>query len=366
MEQQGLTQKDMVPYIGSQSKVSEVLNRRRPLSLSMIRALHEGLGIPAEVLLQEPGKELDSIKYDPKKFPIKEMFNRSYFSGFQGSLSEAKAWAEELLEQLMQPVEQMKFQRVYCRQSPAIVQDASALAVAETSAVYPAAVSSAANQTNKVDENALAAWHARALQLAEEQDLPPYYQSRITKEFIQDIIRLSYYDNGPLMARDMLNSCGIAFVLLPHLPRTYLDGASFKTAAGRAVVGITLRFDRLDNFWFTLVHELAHIYLHFNDNYAFFDDTEKNMETSMLPVEQQANKMAWEQLISTEKWEKFLEAYLLIGNEDFIQSFADELRISPAIVAGRIRWEMRNYSIYSNLIGSKKVKKQFFPPQEIE
>jgi HTH-type transcriptional regulator/antitoxin HigA len=55
MEQQGLTRKDIIPYIGSQSKVSEVLNRKRPLSLSMIRALEKGLGIPAEVLLQPTG-----------------------------------------------------------------------------------------------------------------------------------------------------------------------------------------------------------------------------------------------------------------------------------------------------------------------
>jgi len=54
MEQEGLTRKDLAAYIGSPSKVSEVLNRKRPLSLSMIRALHRGLGIPADILVQEP------------------------------------------------------------------------------------------------------------------------------------------------------------------------------------------------------------------------------------------------------------------------------------------------------------------------
>ncbi len=57
MDQQGLTRTDMAVYIGSQSKVSEVLNRKRPLSLAMIRRLHEGLGIPADTLLQESGKK---------------------------------------------------------------------------------------------------------------------------------------------------------------------------------------------------------------------------------------------------------------------------------------------------------------------
>ena len=57
MEQQGLSRKDLEPFIGSRGKVSEVLNGKRPLSLAMIRALHENLGIPAEVLLKESGTQ---------------------------------------------------------------------------------------------------------------------------------------------------------------------------------------------------------------------------------------------------------------------------------------------------------------------
>jgi HTH-type transcriptional regulator/antitoxin HigA len=54
MDQAGLQSIDLHPYLQSKSKVSEVMNRKRPLSLSMIRALHRGLKIPAEVLVQEP------------------------------------------------------------------------------------------------------------------------------------------------------------------------------------------------------------------------------------------------------------------------------------------------------------------------
>jgi HTH-type transcriptional regulator/antitoxin HigA len=54
MEQLGLKPVDLTAYIPSKSKISEVLNRKRPLSLSMIRALHDGLGIPTDVLVREP------------------------------------------------------------------------------------------------------------------------------------------------------------------------------------------------------------------------------------------------------------------------------------------------------------------------
>ena len=57
MDQQGLTRRDLEPYIGSRARVSEVLSGKRALSMRMIRALHAGLDIPLEVLVQEPPRE---------------------------------------------------------------------------------------------------------------------------------------------------------------------------------------------------------------------------------------------------------------------------------------------------------------------
>ncbi|MBI5583338.1 MAG: transcriptional regulator [Deltaproteobacteria bacterium] len=52
MESRGLTRRDLEPFIGSRARVSEILNRKRPLTMEMIRNLHNGLGISAEVLIQ--------------------------------------------------------------------------------------------------------------------------------------------------------------------------------------------------------------------------------------------------------------------------------------------------------------------------
>ena len=59
MDQANLTQKDLIPYVGSSAKVAEVLSGKREITRSMARALHEHLGIPADVLLQRPGAETD-------------------------------------------------------------------------------------------------------------------------------------------------------------------------------------------------------------------------------------------------------------------------------------------------------------------
>ena len=117
MEQQGLSRKDLEPYIGSQSKVSEVFNRKRPLSLAMIRALHKGLDIPAEVLLQEEGAELENKEFDLRKYPFTEMYHRGYFKSFNGTLQDAKEYAEELLGGLFSSFEGQSFERAYCRNS---------------------------------------------------------------------------------------------------------------------------------------------------------------------------------------------------------------------------------------------------------
>jgi len=77
MKQADLSPRDLTPYIGSRSKVSEVLASKRPLTLQMIRGLHKHLGIPADVLLQEPGASLPTTPetIDWSTFPVQAMEN---------------------------------------------------------------------------------------------------------------------------------------------------------------------------------------------------------------------------------------------------------------------------------------------------
>ena len=80
MDQLGLGQKDMAPYIGTKSKVSEVLNGKRSLTLAMMRSLNKNLGISAEVLLKEPGADFPDQIQDMEwsKFPVIEMAKRRW------------------------------------------------------------------------------------------------------------------------------------------------------------------------------------------------------------------------------------------------------------------------------------------------
>ncbi len=329
IEQQGLTRKDLEQYIGSQSKVSEVLNGKRPLSLTMIRALHTGLGIPAEVLLHKPDQSLTAAKYNYRDYPFAEMFKRGYFKSFHSTLHEAKLYAEELLIDLFAGFQgHMPEQRIYCR-----------------------------NSEGQLDKLALQAWQARVLALVAELDLPPYHRDELGEEFIRDVVKLSSLSAGPVLAQERLQQCGVPLVILPHLPKTYLDGACFKSPSGRPVIGLTLRHDRLDNFWFTLAHELAHVRLHLeNGDVAFFDDTAQDMSRSTNPQEIEANTLAANLLIPAEIWHQ--EKPRLISKKAIV-AFAHQLSISPAIVAGRLRWKTDNYNNFGNLLGHRAVRKLF-------
>lgn len=334
MEQQGLKRKDLERYLGSKSKVSEVLNGQRDLSLAMIRKLHEGLGIPAEVLLQEPGAKLPSkegLKIG-SGFPVTEMHKRGWFD-FDGTALEVKRQWEEVLASFVAPLGGRCVAPVLNRQ---LVRDGG-----------------------KSDAHALRAWRIRVMSLACRRKLPKYEAGRVTRELIESVVRLSYLDEGPLLARELLNKQGVHVVTERHLPKTYLDGAAFAMPDGSRLVALTLRHDRLDNFWFTLAHELAHIHLHLDAAEgerieAAFD----NLKTKGVDErEREADELAGELLVPADAWKR--SRLGTTPSRERVIALAEDLRISPAVVAGRVQFERDNYGLFANLIGRGHVRRLF-------
>ena len=78
--------------------------------------------------------------------------------------------------------------------------------------------------------------------------------------------------------KNILRKIGIVVVIEPHFPKTYLDGATILVNKDNPIIGLTLRFDRLDNYWFTLMHEVAHIALHYNEDISLFYDEFENVK----------------------------------------------------------------------------------------
>ncbi|MDO9333718.1 MAG: ImmA/IrrE family metallo-endopeptidase [Dehalococcoidales bacterium] len=330
MEQENLTPRDLIPYIGSRSKVSEVLSGKRPLTMSMIRALHSGLRIPANVLIQEQNANEETEIIDWDKFPIKQMIDWGWIASPQhpSSLN-----AEELLRPLFAGAGSLRPQSILLRSSNHI------------------------RSARSMDEYALRAWAARVLALASKNPVEVQYKpGTLTIEFLREVTHLSISDTGPLIARDFLRERGIQIIIERYLPRTYLDGAAIIVSKLNPVVGLTLRYDRIDNFWFTLMHELAHLALHLDsESSIYFDDLDIDAEED--PRESEANQLAGEALIPQEAWSKSPASRLRMP--EAAEHLAKQLNIHPAIVAGRMQHEFKAYQLLSNLVGHHKVRELF-------
>lgn len=202
---------------------------------------------------------------------------------------------------------------------------------------------------------ALSAWRARVIHRAAraskeiESKFDPFDIS-----WLHDLVSLSVKSNGVSLARDEIGRHGIVLVAEPQIPGLKLDGAAFLLDE-RPVVGITIRHDRIDNFWFTILHELAHVYLHYLTGLAagFFDDLDNSRATEQ---EEEANNFAGNLLIPPERWRGALAR--ISRSAGPINEFAKQLGIHPAIVYGRIRNERSNYSIFSDRIGLGEVRRQ--------
>jgi HTH-type transcriptional regulator/antitoxin HigA len=203
---------------------------------------------------------------------------------------------------------------------------------------------------------ALLAWQCRVITIAKKQPLTATYNANtITPEWLIELVHLSRETEGPKKAIEHLQHSGVRVVIEPHLSQTYLDGAAFLLSDGSPVFGLTLRYDRLDNFWFVLIHELVHIKEHLQkgDVESIFDDLDAQPDK----IEQVADDMAGELLVPEAHWEVALARY--VRTKETIEAVADELCIHPAIVAGKIRREADNYSILTDMIGQGEVRKWF-------
>lgn len=330
MEQQGLSQKDMVPYFGSAARVSEVLNGKRQLSVNMMRKLNKELGIPAEVLLHEAGGELPEHEEQWDQGVLKAMLERDYFDGFSGKIGELKEYAGEWIKR-------------FSESSPGTPQMRALMRT------------TAHQRTNnkKCDDLALWAWQTRVQQKAAATPLAnAYVPGSVNLNFMRRLAGESWAESGPVRAREFLNHHGIHLIAELHLPKTYLDGAAMLDAEGHPIVALTLRHDRVDNFWFTLMHELAHVGLHLDGTKVFIDDLDSKGEVDAIECE--ADALASDALIPVEEWAK---TFIMV--EADIHDLARKLHIHSAIVAGRWRREMGNYRKFTKLLGKDQVRSQF-------
>jgi HTH-type transcriptional regulator / antitoxin HigA len=205
------------------------------------------------------------------------------------------------------------------------------------------------SRTNaRTDHVALGAWCAGVRLKSDDMLLDSeFVQAAFGSEALRSIAKLSTQNDAFNVARVALGQQGIALVRLEHLPGTHLDGAVMRRSDGAPVIALTVRRNRIDNFWFTLLHECAHLAFHMEDtSQIIFDDLEIGSSDA---IEREADDAAQNALIPdglwrTEKMGKFAS----IAD---IKALAQSAEVHEAIVAGRWQKQNNDYRKFSRLLG---------------
>ena len=331
----GLTQRQLAAKLGLKQQQIQRYEAEGYASASLRRfaevakALELNVSEVGELSQDYQGKaRRDWDDIEGKLFPVKEMYRRNWFEGFSGSLSAAFVEADSLVKDFLKstinsPEASLHRQRV--------------------------------RSESIMDPYALLAWECRILKLAEKSPASGTYNlNSLDDDWLKGLVRESYYEDGPRRARDYLDQAGISLQIEPHLPHIHLDGAAI-LSKGKPVIGLTLRYDRLDNFWFMLLHEVIHVIRHLRRSRieSIFDDVDADPDE----LEREADEFAGQVLIPEQVWETALARY--VRTEESVTSLAKVLCISPSIIGGRIRKEANNYVILSGMIGQGEVRKHF-------
>lgn len=176
------------------------------------------------------------------------------------------------------------------------------------------------------------------------------------KSFMKKLATLSVDYKSILKLPQILAEKGIVLIYEKYLPSMKLDGVVFTLESGNPVIGISFRFPRLDHFWFTLMHELAHVYLHMDLlGEPIYDDLDESDEEA---EEIRANRLAKESFVERHLWRNCAGKY--DKNDNTVIKFASEIGIHPAIVAGMLQKELNQFQLFRGIVDQVDVRKEVF------
>ncbi len=203
-----------------------------------------------------------------------------------------------------------------------------------------------------IDTPALMAWLRKA-EIEANKLSCPLFKPTTFKQTIKKLCFLSSDEKNTYHIPEKLCELGIRLVYVPHLPQTRVDGAAFWLNRNSPAIALSLRMDRIDNFWFTLMHELVHLLDSLKNNRSYLDkDITEEPESE---VERKANQSARDLLIPPQHFEDFVRKNRPYFSRKVVISFAREIGIHPAIVVGRLQYEkLIPYTNLRNLISKVK------------
>ncbi len=186
------------------------------------------------------------------------------------------------------------------------------------------------------------AWLVRVKRIAEGLPVAPY-----TEGGLRDALpRLHALLGEPEEIRHVpriLAEAGVRFVVVEWLPSTKIDGVCFWLDENSPVVGMSLRFDRVDNFWFVLRHEIEHVLR--RDGTILDSELEKTND-NLSNQERIANAAAADFCVPTAALDDFMARVRPLFSDERIKAFALSIGVHPGLVAGQLRRRLERYDLF--------------------
>lgn len=181
--------------------------------------------------------------------------------------------------------------------------------------------------------------------------------SGLTDEEAREILSCNVNTKSYLELPARLLKLGVILIYERTIPSLNLDGVVYKNTNGNPIIALSIRHNRLDNFWFTLSHELSHIILHYEKlDELIVDDLDEDMDES--DIESEANRLASDLLIPRRLWRSSSVKSSPYSKD--VKDYAKEINTHPSIVAGRIRRDKNDFTILNDIIFSEDLIKELF------
>ncbi|HNW97714.1 MAG TPA: ImmA/IrrE family metallo-endopeptidase [Bacteroidales bacterium] len=346
MEMREWTQVDLAEVLGITVKhLNKILQENQPLTLDMARVLGEVFNTTAQywinidtgyrLWLTQEKTEIE-IEADIKgliyeRMPIKDMLSKKWLKPFK--------LAVELEKQILAfwNWEKLDFSILDKHYLPCLMRKSEAY--------------------NQFNASYAITWYRKAIIEAEKFPHLPYNRKNLEKLY-NSMHTYTITEKGINQFIKELADIGVIFFVLPHLQKTYLDGAAFYSGKNPVII-YTGRYKRIDNYWFTIAHEIAHVLNHLNEKTPFVLDNLKDGDINNM--ESEANKIASEKLKHTEIL-KYLQPYLGYLTTSKVEECAAEHNIHPSIIIGKLAYEKKisysNQSLYNENV-LQYIQKQY-------
>lgn len=320
LEARGWSQRDLAFILGqTEQQLSPLLSGKRAISPDMARMLGSAFDVDPQFFAnlqsqydicraKEPDPSVRTRAALQSRFPVREMIRRGWIDDAEGSLLQ--------------------------------MQVSTFFETANDNVTVPAF---AAKRTHYDDTPPLqVAWVFRVRQLGRAVDAPVYSEEKLRSR-LGELRHLMIQAEAVTEALEILYDCGVRVVIVEALPGAKIDGVCTWLDDVTPVIGLSTLYDRLDNFWFVLRHEIEHVLNGDGKDRLGMIDTFSETEQSEEQCEVRANREAANFCIPKEKMDSFFARKNPYFSEKDVLGFASLMGVHPAIVVGQLQKRMGRY-----------------------